>query len=80
MEMEGEKTNNSLEIDTGLDIENNNELNLGISDRDFYIGILKKAGVNEQFINSSAGFETLSNLIDQTRNSAGSEFEILTPA
>ena len=46
--------------------------------RALYIAILKDAGINENFINSSAGFEALSSMIDQTRNNGGIDFEGLT--
>ena len=41
--------------------------------RALYIAILKDAGVDETFINSSAGFETLTNMLDEARYSEGYE-------
>ena len=41
--------------------------------RSLYVAILKDAGINENFINSSAGFEALSNMLDQAIYSEGYE-------
>ena len=48
--------------------------------RALYVAILKDAGINENFINSSAGFETLSNMLDQARYSEGYELQNSTSA